>query len=215
MILLYIFQVQKNYVRAVHPAGATGTRDSSCRRRFERRATAKSLRFWFYFSRHSGISRSRAHQGYQMAKFDPFLTLDCARVEGAGVQSKERKASNIAEQRSGAIVQKPGRPNTYDSKNSAIAIWQPWRTWHVGNLSLPFEVFSLSKDSRHKLTRGPRSVSAFQLRVHLSSGFFSVKIEGGVDRLHITKPPCNSTTTKTFRSFLLRLLRRVLDYRQC
>ena len=36
-------------------------------------------------------------QGCQTAKFDPFLSLDCARVEGAGVgaQSKERKGSNF------------------------------------------------------------------------------------------------------------------------
>ena len=32
----------------------------------------------------------------QMAKLDPFLSLDCARVEGAGAQSKERKGSNFA-----------------------------------------------------------------------------------------------------------------------
>ena len=34
-----------------------------------------------------------------MAKFDPFLSLDCAdcaRVEGVGAQSKERKGSNFA-----------------------------------------------------------------------------------------------------------------------
>ena len=36
-----------------------------------------------------------------MAIFDPFLSLDCARVEGVGAQSKERKGSNFA-------------------------IWQPW-----------------------------------------------------------------------------------------
>ena len=36
-----------------------------------------------------------------MAKFDPFLSLDCVRVEGVGAQSKERKGSNFA-------------------------IWQPW-----------------------------------------------------------------------------------------
>ena len=30
------------------------------------------------------------------AKFDPFLPLDCARVEGVGAQSKERKGSNFA-----------------------------------------------------------------------------------------------------------------------
>ena len=35
-------------------------------------------------------------QCYQMAKFDPFLSLDCARVEGVGAQSKERKGSNFA-----------------------------------------------------------------------------------------------------------------------
>ena len=31
-----------------------------------------------------------------MAKFDPFLSLDCARVEGVGAKSKERKGSNFA-----------------------------------------------------------------------------------------------------------------------
>ena len=35
-------------------------------------------------------------QGCQMAKFDPFLSLDCARVEGVEAQSKERKGSNFA-----------------------------------------------------------------------------------------------------------------------
>ena len=47
-----------------------------------------------------------------MAKFDPFYFLDCARVQAVGAQSKERKGSNFAAQRSGAIVQKPGGPNT-------------------------------------------------------------------------------------------------------
>ena len=51
-----------------------------------------------------------------MAKFDPFLSLDCARVKGVGAQSKERKGSNFAAQRSGVIVQKPKGPNTYDLK---------------------------------------------------------------------------------------------------
>ena len=35
-------------------------------------------------------------QDCQMAKFDPFLSLDCAWVEGVGAQSKERKGSNFA-----------------------------------------------------------------------------------------------------------------------
>ena len=37
-----------------------------------------------------------APQGCQMAKFDPFLSLDCARVEGVGAQSKEMKGSKFA-----------------------------------------------------------------------------------------------------------------------
>ena len=52
----------------------------------------------------------------QRAKFDPSLSLDCARVEGVGAQSNERKGSNFAAQRSGAIVQKPEGPNTNDLK---------------------------------------------------------------------------------------------------
>ena len=55
-------------------------------------------------------------QGCQMAKFDPFFSLDCDRVEGSGAQSKERKGSNFAAQRSGAIVQKPEGPNTDNLK---------------------------------------------------------------------------------------------------
>ena len=51
-----------------------------------------------------------------MEKFDPFLSLDCARMEGVGAQSKERKASNFVAQRSGAMVQKPEWPNTYNLK---------------------------------------------------------------------------------------------------
>ena len=53
-----------------------------------------------------------------MAKFDPFLSLECAGVEGVGAQSKERKGSNFAAQRSGARVQKPEGPNAYD-----LGIW--------------------------------------------------------------------------------------------
>ena len=55
------------------------------------------------------------------AKFDPFLSLDCAPTPTTLAQSKERKGSNFAAQRSGAIVQKPEGPN---SKNLSIAIWQ-------------------------------------------------------------------------------------------
>ena len=51
-----------------------------------------------------------------MAKFDPFLALDCARVESVGAQSKERKGSNFAAQRSKAIVQMPEGPKTYNLK---------------------------------------------------------------------------------------------------
>ena len=51
-----------------------------------------------------------------MAKFDSFLSLDRARVEGVGAQSKERKGSKLAAQHSGVIVQKPKVPNTYELK---------------------------------------------------------------------------------------------------
>ena len=63
-----------------------------------------------------------------MAKFDPFLSLDCAGVEGVGAQSKERKGSNFAAQRSGAIaiVQKPEGPNTYDLK-----VWLSSSGFHI------------------------------------------------------------------------------------
>ena len=51
-----------------------------------------------------------------MSKFDPFFSFDCARVEGMGAQSKERRGSIFAAQRSGAIVKKPIGPNKYDLK---------------------------------------------------------------------------------------------------
>ena len=62
---------------------------------------------------HVGVS-----QGCQMAKFDPFFSLDCARVEGVGAQSKGRKekGSNFAVQLSRAIVMKSEGQNTYDLK---------------------------------------------------------------------------------------------------
>ena len=40
--------------------------------------------------------RGEGEQGSQMAKFDPFLSLDCGGVEGVGAQSKEGKGSNFA-----------------------------------------------------------------------------------------------------------------------
>ena len=40
-------------------------------------------------------TRTTEH-GCQIAKFYPFLSLDCARVGGVGAQSKERKGSNFA-----------------------------------------------------------------------------------------------------------------------
>ena len=39
---------------------------------------------------------------------------NCAPTPSTLAQSKERKGSDFAAQRSGAIVQKPERPNTYD-----------------------------------------------------------------------------------------------------
>ena len=45
---------------------------------------------------HGSFGGGPYSQGCQMAKFDPFLSLDCARVEGVGAQSKERKGSNFA-----------------------------------------------------------------------------------------------------------------------
>ena len=43
----------------------------------------------------SSLMAVSSEHGCQMAKFDPFLSLDCARVEGVGAQSKERKGSNF------------------------------------------------------------------------------------------------------------------------
>ena len=55
---------------------------------------------WVSCSRptNSGVT-SICGQGCQMAKFDPFLSLDCAGVEGVGAQSKGKegiKFCNVA-----------------------------------------------------------------------------------------------------------------------
>ena len=50
------------------------------------------------------------------AKFDPFLSLDCTRVEGMGRNPRKGRHHNFAAKRSRAIVQKPEGPNTYDLK---------------------------------------------------------------------------------------------------
>ena len=50
------------------------------------------------------------------AKLDPFLSLDCAPTPSTLAQFKERKGSCFAAQHSGAIVQKPEGPNTYNLK---------------------------------------------------------------------------------------------------
>ena len=74
------------------------------RSRLQHHAQIKTLR---YFRRGENIFKYLAkilcgegydvsQQGCQMAKFDPCLSLDCARVEGVGAQSKERKGSNFA-----------------------------------------------------------------------------------------------------------------------
>ena len=60
-----------------------------------------------------------------MAKFDPSLSLDCARVEGVGAQSKEREGSNFAAEHSGAIVLQAQGAKHIQSYNLATAIWQP------------------------------------------------------------------------------------------
>ena len=59
------------------------------------------------------------------AKFDPFLSLDYTRVEDMGAQSKERKGTHFAVQHSGAIVIQARMSKRIQSKNLAIAIWQP------------------------------------------------------------------------------------------
>ena len=58
-------------------------------------------------------------------KLDPFLSLDCAPTPSTLAQSKERKGSNFAAQRSGAIVLQDRRAKHIQSKDPAIAIWQP------------------------------------------------------------------------------------------
>ena len=67
-------------------------------------------------------------QGCLMAKLDPFLSLDFARVEGVGgggaIQGKEgiKFCSEVYRSHS----PESRRAKHIQSKNPAIAIWQPW-----------------------------------------------------------------------------------------
>ena len=72
---------------------------------------------WFLRLPHP--NRNNDRHGCQMAKFDPILSLDCARVEGVEAQSKERKGSNFA-------------------------IWQPWVLETMIPRYRPFSVVSTS-----------------------------------------------------------------------
>ena len=51
-----------------------------------------------------------------MAKFDPFLSLDCARVEGVGRNPRKGRDQILQCSVAEPIVQKPEGPNTYDLK---------------------------------------------------------------------------------------------------
>ena len=58
-------------------------------------------------------------------------------------QSKERKGSNFESQNSGAIVQKPERPNTYDSKiagNSHLATMHLRQRLRVAERDSPLRI---------------------------------------------------------------------------
>ena len=87
-------------------------------------------------------------QGCQMAKCDPFLSLDCARVEGMGAQAKQRKGSNFAAQRSQAIVLQARRAKHIQSKNLAKAIWQLCCCGLSLSLATLFVVLRIPKKSR-------------------------------------------------------------------
>ena len=77
----------------------------------------------------SGVGRGRGVRG-KVARWQnlipSFPWIAPGRRAWGRNPRKGRKGSNFAAQRSGAIVQKPEGPNTYNSKNPAIAIWQPW-----------------------------------------------------------------------------------------
>ena len=86
-----------------HLAGVPPWRDDDLRVRVDVDEVLQLILEW----KHEVAHVARLHlQGCQMAKFDPFLSLDCAGVEGGAgdARSKERKGSNLAAQRSGAIV---------------------------------------------------------------------------------------------------------------
>ena len=53
-----------------------------------------------------------------MAKFDPFLSLDCTGL----AQSQERKGSNLTVYRGGAVVIEARRAKGIQSNNSDVAI---------------------------------------------------------------------------------------------
>ena len=88
------------------PSWASPTAEDEINKRTQIRGDIVAHPLYIVMATHTGqLAASHVHcssmvffpfQGCQMAKFDPFLSLDCARVEGVGAQSKERNGSNFA-----------------------------------------------------------------------------------------------------------------------
>ena len=74
-------------------------------------------------SYHLGLCRYT----FNIHKFpEPEILLEDIIIDANDIETIQVQCcpiANFAAQRSGAIVQKPEGPNTYDSKNPAIAIW--------------------------------------------------------------------------------------------
>ena len=83
-------------------------------------------------------------KGCRMAKFDPFLSLDCARVEGVGAQSKEGiKFCHLA-----TLSSQSWRQSTRDTE--FVINFHDWP--HISesfNPGAPLPLFSFSKTAEY------------------------------------------------------------------
>ena len=81
------------------------------------------------------------------AKFDPFLSLDCAPTPSTPAQSKERKGLNFA------IWQPCPQP-------LLILYWNDWYEWNFHNLQIWsfFDILVQKRTQHYTLKRAPPSV---------------------------------------------------------
>ena len=98
MLCPQTFKIDPSFRRGCQEReGKTGRKSKALSPSLHARSPLPQSHLWDSFNTPSlRTSQGHTEQGCQMAKYDPFFSLDCARVEGRGAKSKERKESHFA-----------------------------------------------------------------------------------------------------------------------